>query len=185
MLRDWQREHHPNAHLMGFDLRVNASCLDELDEAQLTWRVIERVYDAVGLDDEPAAVARDLERFSPGQRALLAMHWCVTETLNGGFDQFFTNPSGVLTDEALIGFERIDVPEAASILRAARALLASRPPEVDTRSPDFDEADEADRFDTYLAQFEPLQDRFYALVDGPLYAQAARYIRSHPEEFVE
>ena len=170
---------------MGFDLRVNASCLDEEDDAALTWRVIERVYDAVGLYDEPAAVARDLERFSPGQRALLAMHWCVSETLNGGFDQFFTNPSGVLTDEALSGFQRIGVPEATRILQAARALLPSRPPDVDTRSPEFDEADEADRFDTYLAQYEPLQDRFFALIDGELYAQAARYVRSHPEEFVE
>ena len=169
---------------MSSDLRVPASCLDEDDDAELTWRVIAPAYDALPIYDGPEAVARDLERLTSGQRALLAMHWCVSETLNGGFDQFFMNPSGLLTDELLIGLERIGVPEAADIVRAARGVLVSRPPDADTTAPGFDEADEADRFDAYLAQYEELQDRFQALIDGELYARAAAYVRSHPEEFV-
>ena len=170
---------------MSSDLRVPAHYLDEEDDAELTWRVIAPAYDAVSLDDGAEAVARDLERLTAGQRALLAVHWCVSETLNGGFDQFFTNPSGLLFDEALTGFGRIGVPQGASILRAARKLLASRPPEADTNAPGFDEADDAERFDAYLAQYEPLQERFEALIDGELYVRAATYVRSHPEEFVQ
>jgi hypothetical protein len=166
------------------DLRVPASCLDEDDEAELTWRVIARVYDAVSPYDGAETTAGDLERLTPGQRALFALHWCVSETLNGGFDQFFTNSNGILTEEALMGFRRIGVPEAASILQAAHEVLASRPPEADVNAPEFDEADEADRFDAYLAQYEPLQRRFDELVDGELYARAASYVRQHPEEFV-
>jgi hypothetical protein len=169
---------------MSSDLRVPASCLDEEDEAELTWRVIAPAYNALAIYDGAEAVARDLEQLTPGQRALLAMHWCVSETLNGGFDQFFMNPSGLLTDEVLIGLERIGVPEAAGIVWAARAVLASRPPEADTNAPGFDEADEADRFDAYLAQYEELQGRFEAIIDGELYARAAAYVRLHPEEFV-
>jgi hypothetical protein len=170
---------------MSSELRVPASCLDEEDEAELTWRVIAPAYDAVSIYDGAEVVARDLERLTPGQRALLSMHWCVSETLNGGFDQFFTNPSGLLTDEVLIGFERIGVPQAAGIVRAARQVLPLRPPEADTNAPGFDEADEADRFDAYLAQYEELQSRFEALIDGELYVRAAAYVRLHPEEFIQ
>ena len=166
-------------------LRVSAESLAEEDDAELTWRVIAPAYQAVSLGDGPDALARDLQSLTPGQRAILAMHWCVAETLNGGFDQFFTNPSGLLADEALIGFERLGVPQAASILRTARAILASRPPEADRNSEDFDEAGEADRFDAYLARYEPLHDAFYDIVEGELYPRAAAYVRSHAEEFVQ
>lgn len=169
---------------MSLDLRVSPDTLAEQDEAELTWRVIAPAYESISIHDGAGALERDLERLTPGQRALVALHWCVAEVLNGGFDQFFTNPSGLLTDEALVGFERIGVPQATSILRAARDILVSRPPEANTDSPDFDEADEADRFDAYLARYEPLQEAFETLVDGELYPRAAEYVRSHAQEFV-
>ena len=74
---------------MHTDLRVSVDSLDEEDDADLIWRVIAPAYEAVGLYDGPEAVGRDLISLTSGQRALLAMHWCVAETLNGGFDQFF------------------------------------------------------------------------------------------------
>ena len=169
---------------MTTDLRVSVDTLDEADDADLTWRVIAPAYEAVSLSEGPEALARDLTSLTPGQRALLAMHWCVAETLNGGFDQFFTNPSGLLADEALIGFQRLGVPEITSILRAAREILAARPPEADTNAADFDEATEADRFDAYLERYEPLEHEFHAILDGALYPRAAAYVRSHAEEFV-
>lgn len=170
---------------MNSDLRVSATCLDEKDEAELTWRVIAPAYNALSLYDGADTVTQVLERLTLGQRALLAIHWCISETLNGGFDQFFTNSSGLLTDEVLIGFVRIGVPQAAAIVQAARQILPSRPPDADTEAPDFDEADEADRFDAYLAQYEPLQDEFQTLIAGDLYAHAAAYVHLHPEEFIQ
>jgi hypothetical protein len=168
---------------MDSDLRVPAASLAGLDDAELAWQVIAPAYDAVSLYDGPAALASQLRPLTGGQRALLALHWCVSETTNGGFDQFFTNPSGLLADEARAAFERIGVPEAARLLDEARALLASRPPEADPDDPAYDEADDADRFDAYLAQYEPLEERFYALVDAEIYPQAAACVRAHPGEF--
>jgi hypothetical protein len=169
---------------MTTDLRVSVDTLDDEDDADLTWRVIAPAYEAVSLSDGPDALARDLASLTPGQRALLAMHWCVAETLNGGFDQFFTNPSGLLADEAIVGFERLGVPELGGILRAAREILATRPAEADTNAAAFDEATEADRFDAYLERYEPLEHEFHVILDGALYPRAAAYVRSHAEEFV-
>ncbi|HEX6369248.1 MAG TPA: DUF4375 domain-containing protein [Longimicrobium sp.] len=168
---------------MKSDLRVPAAGLAGADDAELAWRVIEPAYDAVSIYDGPEALASQLRPLTGGQRALLALHWCVSETMNGGFDQFFTNPSGLLADEARAAFERIGVPEAASLLDQARALLASRPAEADPDDPAYDEAEDADRFDAYQAQYEPLEERFYELVDAEIYPRAAAYVRAHPDEF--
>ncbi|MCW8133282.1 MAG: DUF4375 domain-containing protein [Planctomycetota bacterium] len=49
----------------------------------------------------------------------MAAHWCQSEVGNGGFHQFFTNPTGVLAPEALEGFESIQRPDLARLLRSA------------------------------------------------------------------
>lgn len=169
---------------MSSDLRVPSAHLAGADGADLAWRVIEPVYNAVSIYDGPEVLAAHLQSLTAGQRALLALHWCVTETMNGGFDQFFTNPSGLLAEEARIGVERLAVPEAAELLTEAHAILDGRPAEADLENPDFDEAEGADRFDAYLARYALLEERFYVLVDGELYGRVAAYVRSHPEEFI-
>ena len=168
---------------MSPDLRVASEHLAGADDADLAWRVIEPAYDAVSIYDGPEALAAPLRELTGGQRALLALHWCVSETLNGGLDQFFANPSGLLADEARAAFERIGVPAAATLLEEAGAIFALRPAAPDPDDPGFDEADDAGEFDAYRERYEPLEERFYALVDTVIYPHAAAYVRAHPAEF--
>lgn len=168
---------------MNRDLRVPAAHLADADDAELAWRVIEPAFEEVSIYDGPEVLATHLRSLTGGQRALLALHWCVSETMNGGFDQFFTNPGGLLADEAYAAFERIGAPEAAALLAEARAILPSRPAEADPTDPEFDEVDHAERFDAYRARYEPLETRFYELVDTKIYPRAAEYVRAHPNEF--
>jgi hypothetical protein len=169
---------------MNSDFRAPRASLETVDDAELAWRVIELAWDATRIHDGPEALAADLARLSPGQRALLALHWCVSEVMNGGFDQFFTNPSGSLAAEALRGFARIGAVESEEILRQATDIFASRPSPPDLTDPEFDEAVDAEPFDAYQARHAPLEDRFYELVETELYPRAASYVRAHPEEFV-
>ena len=168
---------------MSLDLRVPADRLADVDDAELAWRAIEPVFAAVSIYDGPEVLAEQLQALTSGQRALLAIHWCVSETLNGGFDQFFTNPTGLLADEARAGFERAGLPAAARLLDEARAILAERPVGPNPGDPEFDEAEDAERFDAYRARHEPLEEQFYALVDGALYPRLGAYVRAHREEF--
>jgi hypothetical protein len=74
------------------DLRVDRAVLAESDAATLAWAVIEPAYNAVSFYDGLDVFAASMSPLTPGQRALLALHWCVAEVSNGGFDQFFLNP---------------------------------------------------------------------------------------------
>ena len=164
---------------MTTDLRVPATYLDTADDAELAWRAIERVYNAVSSSDDTHA----LRSLAPGQRALFALHCCVAEVSNGGFDQFLTNSSRSLADEAVLGFERIGAVASAAVLRGALGVFATRPPYADRSDPDFDEADEAEAFDAYRARHEPLEERFYELTESELYPRGAAYVRAHLREF--
>jgi hypothetical protein len=168
---------------MTYDLRVPADVLTVNDEVELCRRVIEPARSAVGFGDGTGPIDV-LRRLTSGQRALLAVQWCVADTLKGGFEQFFSSPGGELAYDARLGFERIGVPEGAMILVAAHALLSSRTEERDPRDPDYDESTEVERMNAYRAAYSPLEERFYALVDHDLYPRAAAYVRAHPDEFV-
>ena len=170
---------------MGQDFRVPRSRLDVVDDAELVWRVVEPVFNAVDIYAGQAKLASDLESLSLGQRSLLALHWCVSEVSNGGFDQFFTNPSGLLVTEAVKALERVEATGSARVLREAIEVFASRPKSSSANEPDFDEADEAELFDAYMQRQAPLENQFYELMDTELYPRAAAYVRRNAEEFAK
>jgi hypothetical protein len=48
---------------------------------------------------------------------LYAVRWCDAEVCNGGFHQFYTNPTGVLGPEAAEGFEAIGMKQVVAVVR--------------------------------------------------------------------
>jgi hypothetical protein len=166
-----------------FVLRVDRDTLRETDPAALAWAVIAPAYKAVNFYHGPDVLTESMRPLTPGQRALLALHWCVGEVSNGGFDQFFLNSTGLLAPDAVEGFRRIGMPEAADLVTRARAIFAERPPPANAADPAFDEYENAIAFDIYHERQRPLEDRFFALVNSELYPKAAVYVREHAEEF--
>jgi hypothetical protein len=68
---------------------------------------IEPYWREVSIYDGPSVLARDLGRVPEAIGHLLSAHWCYSEVCNGGFHQFFYNPTGVLAPEAVTGFRAI------------------------------------------------------------------------------
>lgn len=164
------------------DLRVERSVLDEPDDAELAWRAIERVYDAVDIHVGASALDAQLARLTAGQRALLALHWTVAEVSNGGFDQFFLNSTGDLADEALAGFRHIGADRSAALLEQLFATFPGGRPSRDqeARASFLESLDDEERD----ARFETHDEAFYELTESELYPRAGAYVRAHPQEFV-
>jgi hypothetical protein len=66
---------------------------DPNDDEQVWWDVIERVFDELATPYQPDP---RLERLTPGQRALYALHWTRSEVGNGGFTSTCTTRPGCL-----------------------------------------------------------------------------------------
>ena len=164
------------------DFRVSRDVLAETSVDELVWRVIQPAYDAVSIYDGPDVLNKHLAPLTPGQRALLALHWTVAEVCNGGFDQYFINSTGDLALEARAGVERIQANKTAQLLDRVFDAFPGKsvPLNRDDRIELLEAVDEDER--DHL--FESFDQEFYSLMDSELYPRAGDYIRAHPEEFV-
>ena len=85
-------------------LKIERSVLAATDPEYLVGRAIAPAYAHVSVCDGPAELGRALAALTPGQRHLVAIHWRVVEVCNGGFEQLFSSPAGMLSAEAHDGF---------------------------------------------------------------------------------
>jgi hypothetical protein len=83
------------------------------------WSLVGPLWDSISIYDGPDAFLRQFVGARPAAGHLFAAHWCQSEVHNGGFYQFFSNPTGVLAPEALAGFRAIGLQEWAAALEAA------------------------------------------------------------------
>jgi hypothetical protein len=166
------------------NLRVPARTLDEPDDEELAYAVIAPAKEVVDIYNGPRALIDSMRPLTPGQRALLALQWCVWEVANGGFSQFYMNPTRVVAQEAFAGFERIAAHGAAETLMEALSILKTAPATILPSAPQLEDRRRRPAFRTLLERLEPIEDRFFALMRTEIYPRAAAYIRDHPEEFV-
>jgi hypothetical protein len=143
--------------------------------------VTERLEEAI-----PSPFDRKEQLFAatPDQRAVFALSWLDAEVNNGGFHQFFFNPTGALAAEALGGARLLGLDQHAAIIEDAFSEFPNGAvPE------DFDErlAAHEDLSDEAAERIALCDERWYALAgdDGEaLYRAQAAYIRAHPTEFL-
>jgi hypothetical protein len=83
------------------------------------WSLIQPHWDAVSIYDGPIAFLQEFGQLPVPARHLFAVWWCDSEVCNGGFHQFFSNPTGVLAPEALEGFRQVGLTECADLAEAA------------------------------------------------------------------
>jgi transposase-like protein len=76
----------------------------------------------------PEAFEKTFARVPAEARNLIASNWCRVEVENGGFHQFFRNPTGVLAPEAAAGFRALKLPRAAKIVDEAIRFWGKRYP---------------------------------------------------------
>lgn len=162
------------------DFRISLSQVRGASDADLAWAVIEPLWDAVVFSRGPRAVAETLGLATAGQRALLAVDWCQKEVQNGGFEQFFLNPTGVLSHEALEGFRLLGASAYAELLKQAlRAFPGGVAPP--TRG---ERARHLMRLDDRAAFFERLDRAFLDLLAREdLEVIRTRFVRDYSDQF--
>ena len=133
-------------------------------------RLIEPIFESISIYDGPDVFRKQFRTLRPEVGHLLAAHWCQSEVCNGGFHQFFYNPTGVLAPEALAAFRAIGLHEWAELLEQAMLFFGRRYPR--------DERKRRKRLDSVpIAEdgegnpFNELDDRFFEW----LHAETGRF----------
>jgi hypothetical protein len=115
-----------------------------------------------------------LAPFSKPQRLVLAMRWYLAEVENRGHDQFFSNSTGIVWEDARNGFEEIGLPEIAAIIDKSAIRLGGRP--------SFDRELRIKELENRKPSFRDLDDQLFALKSDPN-AKMLDFIRSRPKDF--
>jgi Domain of unknown function (DUF4375) len=138
--------------------------------------VIAPVWWTANIYRGPGEYEASLAEFTPSQRWFFAIWWYRAEVNNGGHDQFYRNPTGIVWQDALAGFESLRLVEFAAVLQESAQRLGGAPPL------------EREEREEVLARLSPafadLDSRFYQLeqvVD--LDAHLLKFAGSHPEDF--
>lgn len=89
------------------------------------WEQIEEAFEAVDIYETYDVFKEGAAQYPEWKIAILAVHWTMSEVVNGGLQQYFSNSTGILAPEAVLGFQHIGKPELAAALEKAMALLGT------------------------------------------------------------
>lgn len=164
--------HGPDARFRVLTLELLTSlATDEIGDA-----VVHHVAHKVGRDtSRTPAILRSL---APGVQAIYTTWLVDVEVNNGGFNQFFFNPSAELAGDALVGYELLAAEDYASVMRAAIATHESERDRMAT----FYDAGTLEALSASYAhtELDEVDQRYYALGDR-IYDVWASFARERPE----
>lgn len=150
------------------------------------WALVKPYWDAVSIYDGPEAFLSQFSLLPQPSKHLFAAHWLVSEVANGGFSQLFSNSTGVLAPEAVLGLRAIGMPGAAAIAEEAVGWFEGEyPRDRDVRN-DALEAFEEEHGEDHDADCGvcSIDDRFYALMsdeNGGFEEAANQFAKPHDQ----
>ena len=157
------------------DFRISRSSVDGLDDSHLFWAVIEPVWPDASVDDELKHIASA----TPGQRAIYVATLFIREVDNGGLAQFFSNSSGMYTEELLKGLRLLGADQYASVVEQASRIFPEGKVPIDREErANLMRAIPKGELKQVL---EPLEDELFG--EERLWPFFRKYIELHPQEF--
>lgn len=128
------------------------------------WTLVDPIWDTVSIYDGPEAFLEQYNAAPEASRVLFAAHWCQSEINNGGFEQFFSNSTGVLAPEGVLAFRALGMPQTADLIGKAMAVFGAHYPRERTEREDaldrvWDDVEGND-------PFGDLDEPFFELVDA-------------------
>jgi hypothetical protein len=130
------------------------------------WKLIEPIWLPLNRswDGGPQKFLREFGRVPRELGHLYAAHWCQSEVCNGGFQQFFSNTTGLVAPEALEGFRAIGADQWAELLAEAMKRFGVRYPR--DRSDRERAVRERQHPEEKSEPFRALDERFYEWADN-------------------
>lgn len=146
------------------DEMINSGDIQDII-APLWWQV--SIYDG---EEQYEA---DLKPFSREQRYVFALQWYLAEVYNGGHDQFYSNSTGIVWEDAMNGAKAAGLGELYEIIKKSAGRMGGRP--------DKDRTKRWDQMEELEPDFEDLNKELYDMED--LDEAINEYIKRNREAF--
>ncbi|MDA3843461.1 MAG: DUF4375 domain-containing protein [Candidatus Kapabacteria bacterium] len=148
------------------------------DLGQLVFNNIE-----ILMEDDPREEFDIVNSLSKGQQMIYSTFWVEAEVYNGGFNQFYFNPSGVFAEMAVYGFKIIGADDLSDLMEKANTIF------IENR--DLLEAFNDGTAESFIESYKdnPLNDLDHIFNDLDeqidIKVLKAKYIRENIDEFIQ
>jgi Domain of unknown function (DUF4375) len=129
------------------------------------WDLVDPIWEKISIYGSPDVFLEQYAASPEASRVLFAAHWCQSEICNGGFEQFFSNSTGILAPEGAEAYRKIGMPQTAALIEKAMSLFgASYPRDRDERE-DALEACWGAAEDDESGPFGSMDEAFFGLIE--------------------
>ena len=137
-------------------------------------RIIEPLWWSVSIYDGEERYENDLRHFTTPQRNVFAIQWYSAEVNNGGHCQFYDNSTGIVWEDALIGFEAIGAQKNVDIIKESANRMGGKPSKNREKR--------QEQMTCYNSEFIDL-DKLYYEIEGDMIERLNEYIRKNATAF--
>ena len=156
---------------------LTVDVIDACDDWELFQVVFDNICDSI--TDDSIEV---LSRMTKGQQAIYSIWWIEAEVYNGGFNQYFFNPSCRFSEMAIEGFKHVNAPKYEKLMRQANDIYLKNKKNLagyDNGTAEFFSQSYEERI------FEECDTEFYKLdTENPMRLYCVKYIRENVQEFL-
>lgn len=149
------------------------------------WKIIEPAWVSISIYDDLEVYKNDLKQFSIPQKYIFAICWYRTEVNNGGHEQFYLNPTGIVWEDTLEGFKEIGLKEFEDVLSQSIRIMGGSPSKERTeREKQLDSISPGTPFNREKYIFEDIDNEYYKLEQTTnLDEKLLEYIKKNKSEF--
>jgi hypothetical protein len=159
---------------------LSVEILETIPDDELEQAIVDYIFTKV--TDEQTKFA-DISKLSVGFQMVYSTWVLETQVNNGGFNQFFFNPSGQFAMMALQSLEYMRASDYYEVMRRAMEMR-EREKEIPDLQALYQNGTLQAFSETYkLSRLDECDEAFYKLGDR-LGELRINYVRSHPKEFV-
>ena len=150
-----------------------------IELAEDIYDIIDPISYGVSIYDGEEKYYSDLKAFSKEQSYVFAVVWYFSEVCNGGNDQFYSNSTGIVWEEALAGAKEIGLDEVYSIIKKSVDIMGGSPSkDRDERGETLESLTDEDR-----DEFDSLETQLYAIDQDFIEKKYIDYVKAHKEKF--
>ena len=160
-------------------INVTKEYIENLAPTDFCVELIQPAWETVNIYGSYEEYEESLKTYTIEQRYLLAMHWLGAEVANGGFQQFLSNSTGIVWEDAYKGYQAIS---SEKLVYLTEGLI-----KIYGRDIPFDREERGNILDSFsqekLAEIDALTDLYYEIED-PEWRKVTLWVKTNSEKFL-
>ena len=159
-------------------INVTKEYIEDLAITDFCVELIQPAWETVNIYGTYDEYEESLKPYTTEQRYLLAMHWLGAEVVNGGFQQFLSNSTGIVWEDAYKGYQAIGSEKLAYLIEELIKIYGKNIP--------FDREERVNILESFsqekLEEIDVLTDLYYE-IENPEWRKVTLWVKANSEKF--